>query len=350
MIDRVEPHARAVNRRQLLRIGGLGALGVNLASVLRAEAGRAAGYARSSVQSCILVFYYGGPSHHDTWDMKPHAPREVRGEFDSIATSVPGTRVSEHLPHCARMMHRLTVVRSVHHPMSNHNSAAFQTLCGRTPQKGDLELLSDDRNDPPCIGSSVSYSAPSAPDIPAFVALPHVMHNVVVLPGQSAGFLGSAYEPLQVSRDPNAADFRLSELELPGEISLDRLDHRQSLLREVEPQLRRSDALAAASSIDTYSEQAFRLLRSPAVRRAFDLSREDPRLRDRYGRTKHGQSMLLARRLVESGVRFVSVYDKDVNGLDNWDTHVNNFGRLKDQLLPPVDQALATLVEDLADR
>jgi hypothetical protein len=180
------------------------------------------------------------------------------------------------------------------------------------------------------------------------------MYNVVKLPGQMAGFLGSAHEPLQVARDPNAADFHLDELELPGDVTLDRLGHRESLLRLIDGQLRRTEALVdaqAASALDAYDEKAFRLLRSEPVRLAFHLDREDPRLRDRYGRNKHGQSVLLARRLIESGVRFVSVYDHEVNGqLANWDAHQNVFSRLKDDLLPPADRAFAALIDDLADR
>ena len=338
------------SRRRLLRIGGLGALGLNLAGLYRAEAaiGVASSATHRPIRSCILIFYYGGPSHIDTWDMKPAAPREVRGEFQPIATRVPGYSVSEHLPGCARVTDRLAVVRSLHHPMTNHNAAAFATLCGRPPLKGDLELLANDRNDPPCLGSALSWSMPESPGLPAFVALPHVMHNVVVLPGQSAGFLGSAHEPLQVSGDPSAADFRLGELDLPAEVSLDRLGCREALLRGVDGQLRRAEGLASTAVLDSYNTRAFALLRSAAVRRAFDLAREDPRVRDRYGRTKHGQSVLLARRLVEAGVRFVTVYDKSVNGqAENLDAHANVFPRLKEDLLPPADQALAALVDDL---
>ena len=163
------------------------------------------------------------------------------------------------------------------------------------------------------------------------MALPHVMYNVVKLPGQVAGFLGSAHDPFQVSADPNAADFRLGELELPGDVSLDRLDDRAALLQALDRQLRRTETEAdrehpQVASRDVYTEKAFRLLHSPAVRRAFQLEEEDPRLRDRYGRTKHGQSVLLARRLVEAGVRFVTVYDGQHNGqLANWDAHENVF-------------------------
>ena len=350
------PAYRPINRRTLLSAGGLGFLGLNLAQLLRAEAlsGRAAKAPAQPIKSCILMFYYGGPSHHDTWDMKPTAPLEVRGEFKGIQTSVPGLQVSEHLPRCAKIMDRVAVIRSGHHNMSNHNAAAVEALCGHTPIKGDLELLANDPTvDFPCYGSAVSYfSKTKAPvrqaTVPPFVALPHVMYNVVKLPGQTAGFLGPAYEPLQVTKDPNKADFRVGEIELPSGLSLAELENRQSLLSGINAQM--PDASRSLETMDAFYQRAFNLLRSDAVRRSFDISSEDAQTRDRYGRNIHGQSVLLARRLVESGVRFVSVYDKVTNGLDNWDTHVNNFGRLKDQLLPPCDQAFSALVEDLEQR
>jgi hypothetical protein len=363
----------------MLRIGGLGSLGLTLPGLLRAEVqgigapGRAG---KAPIRSCILVFFYGGPSHIDTVDMKPRAPAEVRGQFGSIATSVPGMRVCEHLPHTARIMDRLAIVRSMYHPMTNHNAAAFTALCGRNPLKGDLELLGNDRNDPPCYGAVLSATLPERRGLPTSVALPHVMYNVVQLPGQVAGFLGSAHDPFQVSADPSAPDFRLGELELPGDISIDRLDDRAALLRRLDDRRRRIEAQADARSVgshtawargddnrggeaaahridpsDVYTEKAFRLLHSPAVRKAFDLAAEDPRLRDRYGRTKLGQSALLARRLVEAGVRFVTVYDGQYNGQEaNWDAHASVFPRLKDNLLPPADQTFTALVDDLASR
>ena len=215
----------------------------------------------------------------------------------------------------------------------------------------------------------------AAPGLPTFVALPHVMYNVVKLPGQVAGFLGSAHGPFQVNADPGAPDFHMGELELPGELSLDRLDNRASLLSLLDGRRRRDGSLAEAvdragdrittkpsSSTkaeitpgldprDVYTEKAFRLLHSPAVRQAFDLSSEDPKLRDRYGRTKLGQSVLLARRLVEAGVRFVTVYDGQHNGQTaNWDSHENVFGRLKNDLIPPADQSFAALINDLSGR
>jgi hypothetical protein len=295
-----------------------------------------------------VVFYYGGPSHLDTWDMKPDAPAEIRGEFNSITTVVPGVRICEHLAGCARVMKKLAVVRSMHHPMRNHNSAAVEALCGRTPLKGDLELLADDPNSFPCYGSTLSAARPGRRSVPTHVALPHVMHNVVMLPGQTAGFLGAAFNPFQVTKDPNGPDFGVGELELPGDLPLARLEDRQSLLSIIETQRARAERLARKRIMSVYQARAFELLHSEEVRRAFDLSRENTALRDRYGRNTLGQSLVLARRLVEAGVRFVNVNDKIHNGqLANWDSHEKNFARLKEDLLPPADRAFSALIEDL---
>jgi hypothetical protein len=372
----------SIGRRQLLGIGGLGSLGLTLSALLRreAEGSRAeekdhAGKALPPIRSCILIFHYGGPSHIDTYDMKPKAPVEIRGQFGSIATAVPGIRVCEHLSQTAGVMDRLAIVRSMHHPMTNHNAAAFTALSGRDPLKGDLELLSNDRNDPPCYGSILSANMRERPGLPTFVALPHVMYNVVQLPGQVPGFLGSAHGPFQVNADPSAADFQMGELELPGDLSLDRLDHRASLLGFLDSQRQTALAHAEGASAagnhtearstagangrsgpardarDVYNEKAFRLLHSPAVRKAFDLGSEGPKLRDRYGRNRLGQSVLLARRLVEAGVRFVTVHDGQYNGQTaNWDAHENVFGRLKNNLVPPADQSFAALINDLTSR
>jgi hypothetical protein len=356
---RIRPRSAAVgriNRRQLLCAGGLGLFGLNLAELLQAEAlsagrGATGPAGKPPIKSCILMFYYGGPSHHDTWDMKPEAPAEVRGQFAPIATSVPGLQVCEHLSRTAGIMDRVAVIRSAHHTMRNHNSAAVEALCGRTPLRGDLELLANDpTTDFPCYGSAVSYFTRATSTVPPFVALPHVMYNVVKLPGQTAGFLGPAYEPLQVARDPNRPDFQVSEITLPSGLTLAELEHRETLLARVNGQLGAAAPSAQQQTMNSFYTRAFDLLRSDAVRQAFDMGQEKESVRERYGRNVHGQSALLARRLVEAGVRFVSVYDKVHNGLDNWDTHVDNFGRLKDHLLPPCDMAFSALVQDLEAR
>jgi hypothetical protein len=239
----------------------------------------------------------------------------------------------------------------MHHSMRNHNAAAAEALCGHPPAKGDLELLADDPNSFPCYGSALGKLMPAGRDLPTHVALPHVMYNVVTLPGQTAGFLGAAHNPFQVNRDPNAPDFRVGELELPADLPLARLEDRRSLLGAVDAQTRRAHRLAGCGGMTVYQERAFNLLHGAHVRRAFDLSRESAAVRARYGRNTLGQSLLLARRLVEAGVRFVNVNDKVHNGqLANWDSHENNFARLRDDLLPPADQAFSALVEDLDAR
>src|SRR5438876_4117878 len=244
-----------LSRREMLRAGGLGAFGLNLAGLLQfgsAAAHAAASASAAPVKHCILIFYYGGPSQLDSWDMKPNAPAEVRGAFRPIATSAPGVHVCEHLPRCARIMHKLAVVRSLHHPMRNHNSAAVEALCGRTPLRGDLELLADDPNSFPCYGAALSHLRPGAQEVPSHVALPHVMHNVVVLPGQNAGFLGAAHNPVQVSRDPNGVDFRVEELDLPADLPLDRLDDRRALLGRLDTQARQVDRSARSAPMTSF--------------------------------------------------------------------------------------------------
>jgi hypothetical protein len=370
-----------LNRRHFIRIGSLASLGLTLPRLLRAEDTRVRGRDSARVQgksgqirSCILIFHYGGPSHIDTFDMKPNAPAEIRGQFNSIATNVPGVRICEHLPQTSLVMNHVAIVRSMHHPMTNHNAAAFTALCGRNPLKGDLELLGNDRNDPPCYGSILSASLPDHHGLPKFVALPHVMYNVVQLPGQVAGFLGSAHNPFQLNADPSAPNFHLDELDLPAGLSIERLDDRQWLLHRLDERRQWGDELASLASAgirsapvtaglkgmatrsgpdpcDVYTDKALHLLHSPAVARAFQLGSEDPRLRARYGLGKLGQSVLLARRLVEAGVRFVTVYDGQHNGqLANWDAHENVFGRLKNDLVPQADQAFASLIIDLHSR
>lgn len=340
-------------RRRFIEFAAGGCLGLSLPRLLQArdaQAATAAAPSRPRIRSCILLFYYGGPSHLDTYDLKPDAPAEVRGPFKSIATSAPGLVVCEHLPQTARVMHRVAVVRSFHHPMRNHNSAAVEALCGRTPVKGDLELLANDPTvDFPCYGATLSRLGAAGREIPAHVALPHVMYNVVMLPGQTAGFLGAAHNPFQVTQDPSAADFRVGELELPGDLSPARMEHREQLLASIVGG--NAASVAAGAPLNVYQERAFHLLRSEEVRRGFDLKSEIPAVRDRYGRHKLGQSLLLARRLVEADVQFVNVNDKISNGqLANWDSHQDNFPRLKNDLLPAADQAFSALIEDLDAR
>lgn len=343
-------------RRRFLRLCGSGAVvfGSQPISMLRAAQATAGDPVEcgNHIRSCILLIYYGGPSHLDTWDMKPNAPVEIRGEFRLIPTNVPGRHVCEHLPKTARVVDKLAIVRTMHHPMGNHNSAMFEALAGRTPTGGDQDTLGGDRkNDFPCYGSVLSYLSgqglgPRSRIPLTHVALPHVMHNVVTLPGQNAGFLGAKYDPLQLTRDPNQPDFQVDQLRLPPDLPEDRLQRRRALLASL-----RGPSNETTAAVDDYRLRAFELLGSRSVRRALDISREPSAVRDRYGRHKLGQSLLLARRLVEAGVGFINVNDKIFNGQTaNWDSHQNNFPRHRDDLLPPADQAFSALVEDLDQR
>ncbi len=265
----------------------------------------------------------------------------MRGEYRTIATSVPGVRVCEHLPLTARLMNRLTLVRSMHHPMRNHNSATAETLTGRTPAGGDQELLADDPRGLPTLGSAVSYALGSRAGVLPYVALPYTLYNVVQLPGQTPGLLGGAYDRFQVDSDPSASNFRIAALD-----GTDDLRDRATLLRSLDRVVLPGPATRAGA----YRDRALRLLASPEVRRLFDLSKEPAKLRDRYGRNRLGQSLILARRLVEGGVHFVAAFDGQTNGQDaNWDSHEKLFARHR-QLIPPSDQAFSALIEDLEAR
>ncbi len=344
--------AHPLTRRHWIQIGTVALAGLTSSRAVRgAVSNETASSALAPVKSCIFVFYQGGPSHLDTWDMKPKAPVEVRGEFRPIQTAVPGLWASEHIPHLSKIANRLTVIRSLHHGLTNHLPAAFTTLIGRDPLRGDQLIVGQDINDPPSIGSSISRArAKQQPGMPPFVALPHRMWNEIDVPGQSAGFLGPAYEPFQIEGDPSHPDFRLPELEFSDGTSLARLARRSGLLENLESTGRLAGTRDASSPFRGFRSMAMELLESDSVRSAFDLRSEPAALRDRYSRTKHGQSLLLARRLVESGVQFVAVYDRKINGAESWDTHGNNFSLLKNSLLPPADQGLAALIEDLDTR
>jgi hypothetical protein len=331
-------HHHTLGRRQFVGAAGLAGLGLGLTA---APAAPPADPPSARIRSCILVFYYGGPSHLDTLDPKPDAPAGVRGEYRSIATAVPGVRLCEHLPCTARLLGRAALVRGMHHPMRNHNSAAAEALTGRTPAGGDQELLADDPRGLPTLGAAVSYGLGRRAHVLPYVALPYTLYNVVQLPGQTPGLLGGAYDRFQVEGDPSNPDFRVAAFDGAADVA-----GRADLLRRLDV----APLPGPAARAEVYRDRALRLLASPEVRRLFDLSREPVPLRDRYGRHRLGQSLLLARRLAEGGVNFVAAFDGQTNGQDaNWDSHEKLFARHR-QLLPPSDQALSTLIDDLDAR
>ncbi len=342
-----------ITRRRLLQIGGLGLTGLALPDLLGAHETR-----RGRARSVIFLHQFGGPSHLDTFDMKPDAPAEVRGQYRPIASRLPGVPICEKLPRMARVMDKVTLVRTLRHEMRNHNSAGYYSLTGVAPPTDD-QRLRDSRELFPAYGSVVDRFAPSPAGTPTFVSYPYIIADGSVTPGQHASFLGPQYDPFFLSQDPSAPDFRLPELSLPDNVSADRLGDRRSVLQLIDRGTELLEISARARGIDAYYHRALTMLTSPTFRRAFDLSAEPTGLRDRYGRTTYGQGCLLARRLVEAGVRFVTVYfSASIGGQSftsgGWDTHGFNsnpmYPILDRYLLPMADQTLPTLLEDLDDR
>ncbi|HEV3005769.1 MAG TPA: DUF1501 domain-containing protein [Pirellulales bacterium] len=346
------PEARAISRRRLLEVGSLGLMGVTLPKLLRAEeAHRAAGNVPRA-DACVVIFLNGGPSHLDMWDMKPDAPDAIRGEFKPIATSVPGLMVCEHLPRLATLMHRATLVRSMHHSVNNaHALAVYTSLTGHDRGDGNV-AVGNAPTDYPSIGSTLTaLRPPSLASVPA-VCLPYKTQEGAggpPQPGFFGGFLGGSYDPLFVLRDPNAADFAVPEFTLAAEVSGGRLTGRRKLLTQVERPFASTAAKTAADSMDGFQQRALDLLTSETAQRAFRIAEEPAAVRESYGRNIYGQSVLLARRLIEAGTRVVTIsWAPDANA--TWDTHGGNFQKLKSTLLPQFDAACTSLVGDLADR
>ena len=309
-------------------------------------------------KSVVFLYQFGGPSHLDMFDMKPNAPERIRGPYSGISTSVPGLQISERLPRVAEIMDKVTLIRSMTHRMKNHNSASYYALTGHAPPVDDIRLR-DSLELFPAYGSVVDQLSPVNAELPTFVSYPYVLRDGEITPGQHASFLGTVHDPLLITSDPNAADFQLPELSLPGNLSLERLEARREMQRLVDGQTKNLEQSAAAKGLDAYFDKALAMLGSTRVRQAFDLSSEPQEVRERYGRTTYGQSCLLARRLVESGVRFVNVYFSDTIGgqsteFGGWDTHgFNNtrmFPIIEKRHLPITEQTLPTFLNDLDER
>jgi hypothetical protein len=334
------------NRRALLKVGGLGMLGISQADLLRAEAEGKTGSA--TARSVILLFQFGGPSHIDTFDPKPKAPQEIRGEFQVIDSSVPGRQISEHLPKLAKLADHYSLVRSVHHKSSSHNPGAYVSLTGRESLV-NIVTLNASAVDFPHPGSVVDYLDRKRRNVPAFVSLPTMIADGPFrTPGEFAGFLGKKYDPLWVLKDPNSSNFNVKELGLPAEVDVHRLNDRRKTLSDLTALSRLADKAADVRGMSEYQARAMQLVASPATQKAFAIHEESAKIRDSYGRNQYGQSVLLARRLVQAGVRFVTVYySRSISG---WDTHKNNFSTLKGSRLPQTDQAISALLTDLKDR
>ncbi len=334
-----------VERREFLRIGSanLFGMGLSLPYLLEAQAHAATASEGKrpvdSEMSLIYVFLRGGLSTIDSWDLKPDAPSEFRGEFQPISTNVPGIQVCEHMPKLATQMDKVSFIRSLTHTNSGHGLADHYMLTGYHPTASFNRALNPN-NERPSFGSIISHELGPKGSVPPYVCLP-TMHK-----SAGAAFLGPSSEPFVIGADPNAPDFAVPDLAPPFSVDPARLDSRQHLLsrlgrfeKGVETQANQS-----AKTLNVFRQKAFSLMTSPAAKRAFDINLEAEKLRDEYGRTTLGQSCLMARRLVEAGVRCVTIEHV------NWDTHGDNFKLLKGHLLPSLDPAMSTLFRDLADR
>jgi hypothetical protein len=337
-------------RREFLRVGALGLCGLGLPDLLASADARGTGGAPASfgrARACILMFMWGGPSQLDTWDPKPDAPAEVRGEFGPIATRVPGVRVSEHFPRLAGLADRYAIIRSMTHGDRAHLSSVHHVLTGRHAPRANSDADPPSRKDSPHLGSALAYLRPAGAAVPPFVTMPWIVSHPAApggtAPGQNAGWLGPSYDPFVIAADPDAATFQLPGLSPPADVPPARLEGRKALLARL------NDLKDSAASCSGLQQRAFDLLGSPRLRRAFALDQEPAAVRDRYGRHVHGRCLLVARRLVEAGARLVQVnWHQDHQNF--WDTHGDNFNRLKKQLMPPADQGFSALLEDLDQR
>jgi hypothetical protein len=285
--------------------------------------------------------------------MKPGAPAQIRGEFRPIVSRVPGTRVCEHLPRLAGLAGRFALIRSMTHRNANHNPASFYVLSGAPPNTDQFDIRPSGE-DFPNFGAVLAKVRPGDRFVPPFVQLSRsvVGDGGIQMPGQGAGFLGGTYEPFKITADPSDPGFAVEGLRLPADVPRERLVGRYRLLKRMQEGLARLGDHSAVQQADAFQRRAVGVVTSPAAREALALGREPTRLRDRYGRHTVGQSLLLARRLVEAGVRLVSVYWGGPLQVpdDYWDTHKGNFVKQRDRLLPRFDQCLSALLEDLHDR
>jgi hypothetical protein len=320
------------HRRDFLKVGAAGLLGLGLADLLRCEAREARGAARRKATGVIMLWLAGGPATIDIWDLKPDAPDDIRGDFKPIETSARGVRICEHLPRLARFMDRCTLVRSLHHNIPEHGVATRYVTTGNLPTPA-LDYAA--------LGSLAARLLPAATGLPPYVAFAEERSSAVV---GGPGFLGAAYGPFEVEGDPRRGKLRVEGLGLPDDFSLADLADRTRLRDAFDARFQALDLADLPASLDKFQREALDILRSEHTRTAFDLEREPAVIREAYGADGFGQGCLAARRLIEAGVRFVTV------GLGGWDTHAGNFGALRSSLLPRLDRTLAALVADLDQR
>jgi hypothetical protein len=321
-----------MQRREFLKVGALAGLGLSLPAWFASRSARAA--SRRSDLNCIMVWTQGGTSHHDTFDPKPDAPTAVRGEFGVIDTAVPGVKFTEIVPRMARELHRYALLRGWNPKNGSHGVADQYCLSGQPHNPAVIH---------PCYGAIVSHQKGFKTRMP-----PHIQigaHVDRTFNGGTSGYLGLEHNPFEIHGDPSQSTFSVRDITPPGGIDSKRLQGRRRMLATIDALQRTTDSQPAAfDALDKHYQAALNLITAPETRTAFEINREDPRLRDRYGRNSFGQSCLMARRLIEAGVRFVTVSD------GGWDTHAGNFQSLKNHLIPRVDQGLPALLADLQDR
>lgn len=347
-------------RDALIRLGqaGLGAL--TLPRLLRAEQQQPRA---ATAKSCILLYLWGGPPQQDMWDLKPDAPDGIRSPFQPIDTAVPGIRISDQLPLTARHTDKLALVRSFTHESNVHEVGVYHTLTGRVNPTLAVPRNQRNRNDFPNVASVVSYFRPSEV-MPSSVTIPRpIGHDGVTYTGTYAGFLGPRFDPMELRSPGEVTGPPPHSLELPPGLEVGRLQARHGLLKLLEAEDRVRQYRAATAGLDRFREQAFRMLTAPEAKGAFNLDREPDPLRDRYGRNEFGEAFLLSRRLIEAGVRLVTVVwyyiCPDGNVINVWDNHggtaslggITGYDMLKrDYCLPSLDRAYSALLEDLSQR
>ncbi len=348
-------HRSAISRRELLRVGALGVGGLSLPGLLRCEQAHASTAAHPSrAKSVIVLFLSGGPAHMDMWDMKPNAPAEIRGTFRPTSTNVPGIQVSEHLPGMARNADKYAILRAVHHKTSSHPAACYWMMVGSAIARPVPESNRLSREDRPHLGSALAKVLGPRSDLPACVMVPEAIQpNGPVRSGQHAGFLGPAYDPYLVHSDPNLADYSPGPIGLLDGLSPRRLQARLKMLDAWQGSAADPVHASEVARFDTYYQRACDLVSSPAAQKAFRIDEEPDATRDRYGRHVFGQSVLLARRLIEAGVRLVHVnwvrHDGGKGG-QGYDSHRDHLAWAKKELLPPTDAAFTALLDDLDER
>jgi uncharacterized protein (DUF1501 family) len=346
----LNPHY-GLDRRGVLQFAAAGVVGATLPTGIAPaeEPANAKPVGFGKAKSALIVLLSGGPSQLDTLDPKPDAPAEVRGEFAPISTTIPGVTVCEHLPRLAQQTDRWAIVRTLAHREHNHLLATHVALTGRptpVPRGGsDLDRV-ETRNDFPNYASALDFIRPGGDGMPTGVSLPnYLIEGPLTWPGQHAGFLGAKHDPWQINGDPNDQEFRMQALAMREGVSTGRLQSRRQLL----DRLNSGHSTLTGVETDSLRDQqnlAYGLLTSGKLTEAFEINRESAATRDRYGRNKFGQSLLLSKRMIEAGVPVVQA---TMGIVQTWDTHVDNWGKLKNTLLPQLDQGLAALTDDLIE-